>query len=97
MKHWNKKIFVIACNEINKKVPATSNPKEHYKSLLKNKNKKLVKQSTIITQRPKTIENSNILDTKSFTMERPKTSHRLSETEGGEKDFLSMRCWKKFY
>ena len=39
---------------------------------LKNENQKLVKQSKIITQQPKTIENQNIIDINSFTIEHPK-------------------------
>ena len=48
---------------------------------LKNENQKLVKQSKIITQQPKTIENQNIIDINSFTIEHPKTSLKLSKTK----------------
>ena len=47
---------------------------------MKNKSKKLVKWSKIITQKPKTIENLNIIDVKSVTTEHPKTSYKLSKT-----------------
>ena len=47
---------------------------------MKNKNKKLVKQSKVITQQPKTIQNRNIIDIKSVNIEHPKTSRNLSKT-----------------
>ena len=39
-----------------------------------------MKQSNIITQQPKTLENPNIIDIKSVTIEHPKTSNKLSKT-----------------
>ena len=47
---------------------------------MKNKNKKLVKRSKIITQKWKAMENLNIFDTKSVIIEHPKTSRKLSKT-----------------
>ena len=40
--------------------------------LWKNKNKKLIKRSKIITQQPKLLEKLNIIDIKSVTIEHPK-------------------------
>ena len=39
-----------------------------------------MKQSNIITQQPKTLENPNIIDIKSVTIEHLKTSNKLSKT-----------------
>ena len=36
-----------------------------------------MKRSKIITQQPRLIENSTIIDLKSITMEHPNTSHKL--------------------
>ena len=47
---------------------------------MKNKTKKLVKRSKIITQKPKVIENPNTFLHKSVTTEYPKTSRKLSKT-----------------
>ena len=69
-----------------KHIPDLCNAKEHYKSLLRKKNKKCVKQSEIITCEPKTFQNQNIVDIKSDIIEHPKTSHKLSKTirKGGK-------------
>ena len=40
----------------------------------------MVKRLKIVTQQPKPIESPNVVDLKSVTMERPKTSYRLSKT-----------------
>ena len=47
---------------------------------MKNKTKKMVKRSKIITQKPKAIKNPNIFDMKSVTIEYLKTSRKLSKT-----------------
>ena len=49
-------------------------------SLIPRKKHKLVKRSRIITQQPKTIEISNIVDIKSVNTDHPKNSHKLSKT-----------------
>ena len=54
---------------------------------MKNKNKKIVKLSKIITQQPKTIENPNIVDIKPVTIEHTKTSCKLSKTVRQAKTF----------
>ena len=46
------------------KIPDPSKTKEYYHSYLKNKNKKLVKQSEVIAQQPNIVENPNIVDLK---------------------------------
>ena len=55
-------------------------PGEYRKSFLKNKNKKLIKRSKLITRQSKNIENSYIVDIISVTIEHPKTFHKLSKT-----------------
>ena len=61
-------------------MPDPSKTKEYYESDLKKKKKKLVKQSKIINQRPKPMENPNILDCKSSIIEHPKTFNKLFKT-----------------
>ena len=81
---WNvwKKKFVVACNHFNReKIPDPRSTKEHYQSFIGKKNTKSVKQSKIITYKPKTFENPNIVDIKSLVIEHPKTSHKLSKTK----------------
>ena len=55
-------------------------PDEYRKSFLKNKNKKLIKRSKLITRQSKNTENSYIVDIISVTIEHPKTFHKLSKT-----------------
>ena len=40
MKHLKKKIFVVACKQINTKNPDPHNAKEHYQSFIRKKNRK---------------------------------------------------------
>ena len=63
------------------KTPDPCNAKEHYQSFIRKKNRKLVKQSEIITHQPKTFENPNIADIESVITEHPKTSNKLSKAE----------------
>ena len=67
MKHQKKKDFLLLATKLNQKMPDSSNHKQYYKPFSKNKYKKLVNQSKIITQQTKTIENLNISGTKSVT------------------------------
>lgn len=60
MKYQKKYLLLIAAKLV-EKVLDSSYAKEYYKLFLKNKKKKLVKQPKIITQQPKTAENSNII------------------------------------
>lgn len=71
MKYQKKYLLLIAAKLV-EKVLDSSYAKEYYKLFLKNKNKKLVKQPKIITQQPKTTENSNIIDVKSVAIEHSK-------------------------
>ena len=57
---------------------------------MKNKTKKMVKRSKIITQKPKAIENPNIFDMKSVTIEYLKTSRKLSKTLRQAKKFFQV-------
>ena len=70
---------MFAINLVEKK-PDPRNTKEHYQSFIRKKNTNSIKQSKVITQQPKTFENPNIVDIKSFIIEHPKTSHKLSNT-----------------
>ena len=72
--------FVIACNQINRKNTWSCNAKEHYQSFIRKKNIKSIKQSKIVTDQPKTLENPNIVDTKPIITEHPKTSQKSSKT-----------------
>ena len=58
-----EKRLIVACKQFNrKKIPDLRNAKEHYESFLRKKNRKLVKNSEIITYQLKTFENLNIFD-----------------------------------
>ena len=57
-----------------------SNAKGNYQSHIRRKNRKLVRQSKIITNQPKSFERLNPVDIKSNITEQPKTSHKLSKT-----------------
>ena len=61
-------------------IPNPRNTKEHYQWFLRKKSTKLVKQSKIITQQPRTFENPNIVDINSAIIEHLKTSYILSKT-----------------
>ena len=67
-------------NKLIEQIPDSFNAKEHYQSFIRKKNTKSVKQSKIITQKPKTFENPNIVDIKLVIIEHLKTSHKLSKT-----------------
>ena len=71
---------MLLANKLIEKIPDPRNAKEHYKSFIRKKNRKLVKQSEIINYHPKTFENSNIVDIKSVIIEHPKSAHKLSKT-----------------
>ena len=58
---YQKNYLLLLATRLVEKVLDSSYTKEYYKLFLKNKNKKLVKQPKIITQQPKTTENSNII------------------------------------
>ena len=76
MKHQKKKDLFLLAAKLIEKIPDASNAKEYYNSYLKKSNRKLLKRSKIITQRPKTMRNPNIVDIESGIIEHPKTSHK---------------------
>ena len=63
-----------------KKISDLSIKKQYYQTILKNKNKKSVKQSKIIFKQPKTLENKSIVDIKLVTIEHPKTFLKVSKS-----------------
>ena len=74
------KRFVVACNQINRRTTWPRNDKGTLPTFVKKEDTKSVKESKIMTQQPKTFENSNIFDIWSVIIEHPKTSHKLSKT-----------------
>ena len=60
-----KKRFIVACRQINKKIPDPHNAKENYHQFIRNKNIK----SEIVACQPKSFENPNIADIKSVITE----------------------------
>ena len=78
-------------NKLIETVLGLPNAKKYYKSFLKEKNRKSVKQSEIITYQPKTFQSPNIVDIKSVILEHIKTAHKLSKTirKGEKVDFNS--------
>ena len=74
MKHQKIKIYNIL--QLTEKIPAPRNAKEHYQSFIRKENAKSVKQSETITQKSKTLENSNTVDIKQHS----ETSYKLSKT-----------------
>ena len=79
MKHLKKR-FIVACKQINRKIPNSRNATEHYQSFIRKKATKSKKQSNIITFEPKTFKNPNPVDVKSVITENAKTSRTLSKT-----------------
>ena len=71
---------MLLANKLREKVPDPRNAKKHYRSFIRKKNRKLVKQSEMITYQPKIFENPNIIDIKLVTAKHPKSSHKLSNT-----------------
>ena len=53
---------MLLASKLIERVPDPRNAKEHYELLLRKKNRKLVKQSEIITYQPKTFKNASIVD-----------------------------------
>ena len=71
---------MLLLKKLIEKIPDPRDAKEHYQSFIWKKNRKLIKQSKIITYQPETFENSNIVDIKSIITEHPETSHKLTKT-----------------
>ena len=80
MKHQKKKVLLFLASKLIKQIPDASNSKEHYQLFLKNKNKKSVKLSKVITQQPKLLKNSNIVGRKLVAIDHPKSSNKLFKT-----------------
>ena len=80
MKCLKKEDLLLLATKLTEKIPDPCNAKEHYQSFIKKKNKRSVKQSTIVTQQPKTCKTPNIVDIKLVIIEHPKISHNLSKT-----------------
>ena len=80
MKHQKKKELLLLTTKLIEKIPDANNAKQYCQTFLNRKNTKQVKRSKIIIQQPKTLENSNIADIESVTIEHPKTSRKLSKT-----------------
>ena len=78
---FSKESNIYNCLQLNqqKKILDPRNAKEHYESFVRKKNTKSVKQSKIITQQLKDLENPNIAYVKSVIIEHPRTSHELSK------------------
>ena len=72
-----KKDLLSLANKLIENIPDPCNVKEHYQSFIRQKNRKSVKQSEIITYQLKTFE---IVDIKPIVTEHPKTLHKLSKT-----------------
>ena len=79
-KTFEKKRLMVACKQINKKIFDPCNAKEHYQSFIENRITNSVTQSKIITSKPETFENRNIVDIISVITEYPNTSHKVSKT-----------------
>ena len=73
---------MLLADKLIEKIPDPCNAKEHYQSFLRKKNRKSVKQSEIISNQSKTLENPNIVDIKSVITEHPKSSYKLSKIIG---------------
>ena len=75
MKHQKKKDTQLLVTKLAEKILDLCNAKERYQSFVRNKNIKLVKQSKIITQQPKSVESPNVVGIKLVFIEHLKTSH----------------------
>ena len=81
-KGLKRKDLLLFANKFIEKIPDPLITKEQEQPFLRKKNKNPLKQSEIITYKPKTFRNPNIVDIKSVITEHPKTSHKLSKTIG---------------
>ena len=77
MKRLKRKDLLLLANKLIEQILDPRDAKEHYQSFIRKKNRKLVKQSEIITYQPKVFDTVYI---KSVITEHPKTSHKLSKT-----------------
>ena len=97
MKHQKKKELLLLATKLIEKILDARNAKEYYQSFLKNRTKKFVKRSKIITQQRNIPENPNIIDIKSVDIEHSKTSHKLSKTKRQAKKVFQEGAGKNFY
>ena len=77
MKRLKKKGLLLLATKLIEKIPDPRNAKEHYQTFMRRKNIKLVNQLKIITYKPNTFENPNVVGIKSVIIENPKTLHKL--------------------
>ena len=76
------------------KISCPSKTKGYYQSHLKKKKpKQFQKQSKIIAQQPKNIENRSTGDIKSSIIKHPKATYKLSKTTNKLKSFPNRWCW----
>ena len=87
MKRLKRKDLLLLATKLIKKTPDPHNTKEHYRSFIRKKNAKSVKQSKTIIQEPKSFEKLNIVDIQSVIIEHPKTLRKLSKTKDRLKKF----------
>ena len=97
MIHQKKKELLLLATKLIEKILDARNAKEYYQSFLKNRTKKLVKRSKIITQQRNIPENHNIIDIKSVHIEHSKTSHKLSKTKRQAKKVFQEGAGKNSY
>ena len=64
---------MLLASKLIERVPDPRNAKEHYESLFRKKNRKLVKQLEIITYQPKTFKNASIVDLFSIQAQKQKS------------------------
>ena len=76
-KRLKRKDLLLLASKLIEKAPDPCNAKEHYQSFLRKKNRKLIKQSEIITHQLKHFENSNADDIISDITEGSKTLYKF--------------------
>ena len=87
MKRLKRKHFLLLATKLIEKILDPRNAKEHYQSFIRKKNTKLVKHLKVITQQPKTFENSNIVDIKIVIIDHPNSSHNCPRIYDRLKNF----------
>ena len=80
MKILKRKDLLLLATKLTEERPGPRNDKGTLPTFVKKEDTKSVKESKIMTQQPKTFENSNIFNIWSVIIEHPKTSHKLSKT-----------------
>ena len=72
--------MLLLATKLTEERPGPRNDKGTLPTFVKKEDTKSVKESKIMTQQPKTFENSSIFNIWSVIIEHPKTSHKLSKT-----------------